>query len=135
MTLLDKLEALQASGSGPRPYDDPKTCTDTDPCSGYEAEIAYDAAVDKLASLAPHIPKLVAALVCVQHEWCGTCYSEFGDPPKVDPPSCLDEYKKDHRRTRMCNACSLTKELEEAISDQPIAIENEDGSIVYEGGA
>ena len=69
-----------------------------------------------LSVAAPDLARLVVtlteALVCDNEHWCGTCYAEFGEQKTV-PPSCLDEYKADHRKTNLCDSCKALAAVEE----------------------
>ena len=59
---LDKLRELDAAASGPAPIDDEATCTNTDPCPGYDAVIAHEDANTRLAALSHQVLPLAEAL-------------------------------------------------------------------------
>ena len=59
---LDKLRELDAAASGPAPIDDEATCTNTDPCPGYDAVIAHEDANTRLAALSHLVLPLAEAL-------------------------------------------------------------------------
>lgn len=73
-----------------------------------------DEANAKLAALSHLLLPAYRALECEVQHWCSTDYAEFGEQKQV-PPSCLDEYKEDRRRTDMCARCECVKALEEAL--------------------